>query len=92
MLSAQRNKYGKEDVAYREGYVPHFFHAWRVLEDGKIVTSYRSMNEAIKAAEKMKKEGENRNIRVAPALDDFGIGTTPRAICHARTACAAVTP
>ena len=26
MLSAQRNKYGKEDVAYREGYVPHFFH------------------------------------------------------------------
>lgn len=72
MLSAQRNKYGKEDVAYREGYVPHFFHAWRVLEDGKIVTSYRSMNEAIKAAEKMKKEGENRNIRVAPALDDFG--------------------
>ena len=72
MLSAQRNKYGKEDVAYREGYVPHFFHAWRVLEGGKIVTSFRSMNEAIKAAEKMKKEGENRNIRVAPALDDFG--------------------
>lgn len=72
MLSAQRNKYGKEDVAYRKGYVPHFFHAWRVLEDGKIVTSFRSMNEAIKAAEKMKKEGENRNIRVAPALDDFG--------------------
>ena len=64
MLSAQRNKYGKEGVAYREGYVPHFFHAWRVLEDGKIVTSYRSMNEAIKAAEKMKKEGKNRNIRV----------------------------
>ena len=72
MLSAQRNKYGKEDMEYRKGYVPHFFHAWRVLEDGKIVTSYRSMNEAVKAAEKMKKEGENRNIRVAPALDDFG--------------------
>ena len=72
MLSAQRNKYGKEDVAYREGYVPHFFHAWRVLEDGKIVTSYRSMNEAIKAAEKMKAEDGSRKIRVAPALDDFG--------------------
>ena len=72
MLSAQRNKYGKEDVAYREGYVPHFFHAWRVLEDGKIVTSYRSMNEAVKAAEKMKAEDESRKIRVAPALDDFG--------------------
>ena len=72
MLSAQRNIYGKENMEYRKGYVPHFFHAWRVLEDGKIVTSFRSMNEAIKAAEKMKKEGENRNIRVAPALDDFG--------------------
>lgn len=72
MLSAQRNKYGKEDVAYRKGYVPHFFHAWRVLEDGKIVTSFRSMNEAIKAAEKMKKDGEGGDIRVAPALDDFG--------------------
>lgn len=72
MLSAQRNKYGKEDMAYREGYVPHFFHAWRVLEDGKILTSYRSMNEAIKEAERLKKEDENRNLRVAPALDDFG--------------------
>ena len=72
MLSAQRNKYGKEDVAYREGYVPHFFHVWRVLEDGKIVTSYRSMNEAVKAAEKMKAEDKSRKIRVAPALDDFG--------------------
>ena len=72
MLSAQRNKYGKEDMEYRKGYVPHFFHAWRVLDDKGIVTSFRSMNEAIKAAKKMKKEGENRNIRVAPALDDFG--------------------
>ncbi len=72
MLSAQRNKYGKEDMEYRKGYVPHFFHAWRVLDDKGIVTSFRSMNEAIKAAEKMKKEDENRNIRVAPAPDDFG--------------------
>lgn len=72
MLSAQRNKYGKEDMEYRKGYVPHFFHAWRVLDDKGIVTSFRSMNEAIKAAEKMKKEDKSRNIRVAPALDDFG--------------------
>ena len=72
MLSAQRNKYGKEDMEYRKGYVPHFFHAWRVLDDKGIVTSFRSMNEAIRAAEKMKKEDKSRNIRVAPALDDFG--------------------
>ena len=72
MLSAQRNKYGKEDMEYRKGYVPHFFHAWRVLDDKGIVTSFRSMNEAIKAAERMKKEDKSRNIRVAPALDDFG--------------------
>ena len=28
--------------------------------------------EAIKEAERLKKEDENRNLRVAPALDDFG--------------------
>ncbi|MDR1378337.1 MAG: hypothetical protein LBJ36_04735 [Synergistaceae bacterium] len=72
MLSDQRNKYNKEDVNYREGYVPHFFHAWRVMKDGKIVTSYRSMSEAAKAAEGMLKENPNDKLQIMPAMDDFG--------------------
>jgi hypothetical protein len=71
-VSDQRNKYGKQDVGYREGYVPHFFHAWRVMQDGKILTSYRSMSEAVKAAEALLKEKPGNKLQVVPALDDFG--------------------
>ena len=42
-----------------------------MLDDDGIITTYRSMREAVKAAEKLKKEDEGRNIRVAPALDRF---------------------
>lgn len=71
MVSEQRKKYGKDELAYRKGYVPHFFRAWRVIKDGEIVDSHRSMNDAVKAAERLM-ESDGGKIKVAPALDDFG--------------------
>gem|GEM_PF-5420996 len=72
MISDQRNMFGKEDMSYREGYVPHYFHAWRVIKDGEIVTSFRTLAEAVKTAEKMSKDNPNDKLKVIPALDDFG--------------------
>jgi hypothetical protein len=68
MINAQRNKYGKDEMAYRTGYVPHFFHSWRVMRDGEILSSYRSLREAVKAAENM----EGTGLVIEPFQDDFG--------------------
>jgi hypothetical protein len=72
ILNAQRGKYHKGEVHRLEGYVPHIFHAWRVIRDGEILTSYRSMAEAVKAAEKLLKDNPGDKLQVVPALDDFG--------------------
>lgn len=72
LVNAQRARYGKPEIGYREGYVPHFFHTWRVIENGEILTSFRSLAEATKEAKRMLKDNPNRTLKVAPALDDFG--------------------
>ena len=72
LVNAQRARYGKPEIGYREGYVPHFFHTWRVIENGEILTSFRSLAEATKEAKRMLKENPDRKLKVAPALDDFG--------------------
>jgi hypothetical protein len=68
MINTQRKKYGKDEMAYREGYVPHFFHSWRVMKGGEILSSYRSLREAVKAAGGMGETG----LVIAPFVDDFG--------------------
>ncbi|MDR1649030.1 MAG: hypothetical protein LBR71_02110, partial [Synergistaceae bacterium] len=77
LLNAQRKKYGMDEITYLDGYVPHFFHSWRVMRDGKILTSFRSMAEAVNAAEDMLKDNKDNKspggkLRIVPALDDFG--------------------
>lgn len=72
LVNAQRARYGKPEIGYREGYVPHFFHTWRVIENGEILTSFRSLAEATKEAKRMLKDNPNRTLKVAPAFDDFG--------------------
>jgi hypothetical protein len=66
-VSKQWEKYGKEKLNYRQGYVPHFFHSWRVTRDGEILTSFRTMNEAVKAAEDMLKDSPNDSLKIVPA-------------------------
>ncbi|GHT01667.1 hypothetical protein AGMMS50276_30170 [Synergistales bacterium] len=72
-VSDQRKAHGKDEMAYREGYVPHIFHSWRLKsESGEIIGSYRTMNEAVKAAEAKSVTDPKAKLTVAPALDDFG--------------------
>ena len=68
MINGQRTKYGKEEMSELTGYVPHFFHSWRVMKGGQILDTFRSMREAARAAEKMGEKG----LTVAPFMDDFG--------------------
>ncbi|MDR3164674.1 MAG: hypothetical protein LBU13_03770 [Synergistaceae bacterium] len=69
MINEQRRKYGKEEMNELTGYVPHFFHTWRVMDSGgQILDTFRSMREAVNAAEKMGGQG----LTVSPFMDDFG--------------------
>ena len=69
MINEQRRKYGKEEMNELTGYIPHFFHTFRVMDkSGQILGTFRSMREAVNAAEKM----GGKDLTVAPFMDDFG--------------------
>jgi hypothetical protein len=67
-INEQRKKYGKDEMGYREGYVPHIFHTFRVMKDGQILDTFHTMRETVTAAEGMNEKG----LVVSPFMDDFG--------------------
>jgi N12 class adenine-specific DNA methylase len=47
-----------DQIGYRKGYVPHFWHQWMVLVDGVPVASGKSVRDAIKFAKLYEGDGE----------------------------------
>jgi hypothetical protein len=64
-VNAQRNKYNKSDMGHRVGYVPHFFHNWRVYDsNGRSVNSFDNLRDAVAFA------GDG-DFTIRPQKNDF---------------------
>lgn len=79
------------EMSKLQGYIPHIFHGWLVMEtdeNGKvlrdendnpvILETYNSMAEATKAGEKLAEGNKTRHFMVAPQLNEFD-GASERA-------------
>ena len=67
---------GKEPPGYRVGYIPHFFHNWFIVADGKVVYSARTLREAVKTANPLSRQG--KKVTIFPKEFEF-----PSADIHA---------
>jgi len=60
---------GKEPVARREGYTPHFFHDYFILGDGEILASARTLREAVAMGNDAAKAGAK--VKIVPKQPRF---------------------
>jgi hypothetical protein len=67
-IDAHNATQGKAPITRIEGYVPHFFGQFRVMEDGKILDSFPSLREAQKFAKGL---DPSRELTIAPVINDF---------------------
>lgn len=60
--SAAKEARGKDPVAYREGYIPHFFHNYFITVDGQMAGSARTLREAVQMSNPVARTGAKVTI------------------------------
>mgnify|MGYP001568125886 FL=1 len=69
IANATRDLRGKVPVNYREGYVPHFFHNYFVLGDGVMLSSAKTLREAISMGNDAARGGSE--VKIVPKRFEF---------------------
>ncbi len=59
----------KSPVSKREGYIPHFFHSWMIRVNGRLITSARTLREAVSLGNKAARMGGD--VKIMPKQFEF---------------------
>ena len=68
-INRTREGRNKTPINRREGYIPHFFHTWMVEVNGRLLTSARTLREAVSIGNKAARMG--KDVRVRPKQFEF---------------------
>jgi len=63
IANAARALRGKDPIAYRQGYIPHFFHNYFIIVDDEIIGSAKTLREAVNMSNPLAREGRKITIR-----------------------------